>query len=270
MTCATSPRPRTPLLAALADADERFWRLVEFGARWQDDANDPARARAALERARALKRDDVVVLDRLVALYRGGHGRRVARDESADRGLTRDARDRAERYFALGKRCIGELRKDDLGLQLFDLALESDPTMLEPLAVVARVLADRQEWSQLEQAYRRMLDRVDHIPKGPVRTDVTFELCRRLGLLFRDHLEDPALGLDAFEDAVLAKPTDLPMVLATAELARSLGKHDSAADHLATAAALDPRRAATYHDLFDAFQKLRRPDQAYEAASVTM
>ncbi len=170
----------------------------------------------------------------------------------------------------LGKRCIGELHKDDLGLQLFDKALESDPTMLEPLAVVARVLAERQEWSQLEQAYRRMLERVDHIPEGPVRRDVTFELCRRLGLLFRYYLEDPALGLDAFEDALHAKPTDLPMVLATAELARKLGKLDCAAHHLAEAAALEPRRAATYHELFDAFQKLRRPDHAFQAASVTM
>ncbi len=85
-----------------------------------------------------------------------------------------------------------------------------------------------------------MLERVDHMPQGPIRTEVTFELCRRLGLLFRDHLEDPALGLDAFEDAVHAKPTDLPMVLVTAELARSLGKHDRAALHLAEAASLDP------------------------------
>ena len=184
--------------------------------------------------------------------------------------LTRDPRERAERYYALGKQCLGELRKDDLGLELFDLALESDPTMLEPLAEIAKVLGARQEWSQLEQAYRRMLERVDQIPEGPVRTEVTFELCRRLGLLFRDHLEDPALGLDAFEDAVHAKPTDLPMVLTTAELARSLGKHDRAALHLAEAAALDPARVDTFHDLFEAFQKLRRPDQAFQAAGVTM
>jgi hypothetical protein len=33
---------------------------------------------------------------------------------------------------------------------------------------------------------------------------------------------------------------------------------------------LDPARVATFHELFESFQKLRRPDQAYQAASVTM
>ena len=259
------------LLAALPDDDERFWRLVEFGTRWHEDARDPSRARGSFERARAIKEDEPTVLERLVKLYdeAGMTSEALATGRRAAE-LTRDPRERAERYFALGKRCINELRKDEAGLALFDLALESDPTMLEPLALVARVLADRQEWSQLEQAYRRMLNRVDAIADGPARRDVTFELCRRLGLLFRDHLEDPGLGLDAFEDAVHAKPKDLPMVLTTAELARSLGKYDRAAHHLAEAAALEPRRAATYHDLFDAFQKLRRPDQAFQAASVTV
>ena len=259
------------LLATLADADERFWRLLEFGGRWQDEAGDPQRARAAFERARALKPDEPAVLEKLAAIYRvSGMATEALMTGQRLAALTRDPRERAERYFTLGQQCIHELRRDELGLELFDLALESDPTMLEPLALVARVLADRQEWSQLEQAYRRMLGRVDHIPEGTVRTEVTFELCRRLGLLFRDHLEDPALGLDAFEDAVHTKPADLPMRLATAELARSLGKHDRVAIHLAEAAALDPGRVATFHELFEAFQKLRRPDQAYQAASVTM
>ena len=118
--------------------------------------------------------------------------------------------------------------------------------MLEPLALVARVLADRQEWSQLEQAYRRMLERVDHIPEGPVRTEVTFELCRRLGApLPRSPRGPRRSALDAFEDAVHAKPADLPMRLTTAELARSLGKHDRAALHLAEAAL--PRSRAGRH-----------------------
>jgi tetratricopeptide (TPR) repeat protein len=259
------------MLATIATPDERYARLFAFAVRWQDEARDPARARAGFERARALKPDDTALLERLAALYQGaGMLAEALVTQQKLAGMARDPRERAERYFALGKQCIGELRKDELGLELFDLALESDPTMLEPLALVARVLADRQEWSQLERAYRRMLERVDKIPRGVTRTEVTFELCRRLGMLFRDHLDDPALGLDAFEDALRTKPTDLPTVLLTADLARALGKYDRAAVHLASAAALEPSRAATYHDLFETFQKLRRPDQAFQAATVTM
>src|SRR5262249_7075549 len=148
-------------LATLTDPGEHYARLFAFAVRWQDEAKDSARARAAFERARALKPDDAAVLERLGSLYQdAGMVAEALVTQQRLAAMTRDPRERAERYFALGKQCIGELRKDELGLELFDLALESDPTMLEPLAVLARVLADRQEWIQLEQAYRRMQGRV--------------------------------------------------------------------------------------------------------------
>ncbi|MFT3772887.1 MAG: hypothetical protein QM820_46470 [Minicystis sp.] len=259
------------VLATLRDADDRFEHLLRFGARWQDQAADTARARAAFERARDLRPEDLGVLEKLRALYEQlGAVPEILATRTRIAELTRDPHARAERYFSLGQYCLFELRREEMGLSLLDKALESEPTMLEPLAVIARVLADKQEWSELEQAYRRMLDRVDHMPAGPIRTEVTWELCRRLGNTFRDHLDDPALALDAFEDAVHAKPNDLATRLTTAEIARSLGKNDRAAAHLEAAAALDPGRVATFHDLFECFQKLRRPDQAYHAACVSM
>ncbi|APR76116.1 Gluconokinase [Minicystis rosea] len=259
------------VLATLRDEDDRFTHLLTFGARWQGQANDVARARATFERARDLRPDDLRVLEKLRAVYeQAGAAAELFATRLRIAELTRDLHARAEQYFALGQHCLFELRREELGLELLDKALESDPTMLEPLAVIARVLADKQEWSELEQAYRRMLDRVEHTPEGPTRTEVTWELCRRLGNTFRDHLDDPALALDAFEDAVNAKPNDLATRLTTAEIARSLGKNDRAVAHLETAAALDPSRVATFHDLFECFQKLRRPDQAFQAASVSM
>jgi len=259
------------VLATLGDDEARFEHLVRFGARWQDEAADAVKARAVLERAKELRPDDVGVLLRLRRIYEQASAvPEVLATRRRLCELSRDPRARAEGYFELGQYCLFELRREELGLELLDKALAADPTMLEPLAVVARVLADKQEWSELEQAYRRMLDRVDHMPAGPIRTQVTWELCRRLGIMFRDHLDDPALALDAFEDAVHAKPEDLSTRLTAAEIARSLGKNDRAAVHLEAAAALDPARVATFHELFESFQKLRRPDQAYQAAGVTM
>ena len=259
------------LLAMLDTAEERFVLLMEFGARWRDAAGDVARARVVFERAREIRPDDLGVLGRLRGVYEAaGSVPDVLATRQRIAELTNEPRARAEAWFDLGKYCIFDLRRDELGLEHLDRALESDPTMLDPLALVARVLADRQEWSQLEQAYRRMLERVERIPKGAIRTEVTWELCRRLGVLFREHLEDPSLALDAFEDAVHEKPADLGTRLTAADLARSIGKHDRAAVHLEVAAALDPGRVATFHELFEVFQKLRRPDQAYEAACVSM
>jgi tetratricopeptide (TPR) repeat protein len=259
------------VLAALREAEDRFANLLAFGTRWQEKAGDLTRARAAFERARDLRPEDTGVLERLCALYeQAGAVTEALATRQRLAELTRDPHTRAERWYALARYCLTDLRREELGLSCCDRALESDPTMLEPLALIAQVLADKQEWSELEQAYRRMLDRVQHMSPGPIRTQITWELCRRLGNTFRDHLDDPALALDAFDDAVHAKPNDLGTRLTAAEIARSIGKSDRAAVHLEAAAMLDPGRVATFHELFECFQKLRRPDQAYQAACVTM
>jgi cellulose synthase operon protein C len=275
------------LLATMTDPEERFARLLEFGARWQWVADDIAeggaesaregraamldRARLTYERAREIHPDDLAVLERLRRLYEEANAIEEAIAIRRTMGdLTADPRARAEQYFSLGKYCFDELKREELALSLFDLALDSDPSLLEPLALIAQFFAERQEWSELERAYRTMLERAQRIQKPAVRSEVTWELCRRLGLLFRDHLEDPALALDAFEDAVAEKKADLSGRLIAADLARALGRHDRAVIHLQAASALDPSRAATFHALFDAFQKLRLPDQAFAAASIAV
>lgn len=258
------------LLATLGE-EARRERILDYAARWEQAEGGASRARALYERAREMRPDDLTVLDKLVELYRAASliEEALATERRAAE-LTADPRRRAERYAALARVCLNDLKREEAALALLDLALESDPSMLEPLAVIARVLAERQEWSELERAYRKMLERTERIAVPEVRADVTWELCRRLGLLFRDHLEDPALALDAFEDAVSERPNDLSGRIIAADLARSLGKHDRAAAHLVAAARLDPSRVATFHDLFEAFQKLRLPDRAYAASCVTM
>ena len=114
-----------------------------------------------------------------------------------------------------------------------------------------------------------MLERAPHIPEDDVRVEVTWELCRRLGTLFRDHIEDPALALDAFEDAIEAKPDDVATRMTAASLARQINAPERAVPHLQALAALDPGRVETFHELFELFQRLRRPDQAFTAACVT-
>jgi hypothetical protein len=258
-------------LLAMTQAPElRFSMLLTSAARWKAASGDPARILQTLERACELRPDDLGVLEQLRDAYDAAGATQnafAARRRIAD--CTHEPRARAERYFELAQMCFAEPGREDLGLELADRALASDPTMLDPLTVVARVLAERQEWSELARAYRRMLGRVERIPKGPVRTEVTWELCVRLGLVFRDHLEDEALSLDAFEDAVAEKPRDLRARLIVIELARKLGHPSRAVGHLIAAAELDAHRAQTFHDLFEVAQKTRLADQAYHAAAVT-
>jgi tetratricopeptide (TPR) repeat protein len=258
------------LLATLFDPNERFGRLVAFAERWETSA-DTGRARLLLTRALELRPDDIELLIKLRPLCEAAGEtdrslamlRRIAE-------LTQHPRARALRYFELGERTLKEKPgAEDAALELFDLALDSDPTMLKPLEIVARLLAERQEWSQLERAYEKMIARVQVAPDAQIKREVTFELYRQLGLLRRDHLEDFALSLEAFERSIAIKQ-DVTTRLIAADLAKRIGNSDRAIVHLQAVARLDPSRVATFHDLFEEFQRQRRPDQAYCASCVTV
>ena len=241
--------------------------------RWQDDAGDPARARAALERARELQPGRLGVLARLAGALRGGRRRRRRRSRRGA-GSPSSRRDSARARRAATSSSAQYCSTTEARGARARAASTSRSRATRRCSSRSRcgaLLADRQEWSELEQAYRRMLDARRGSPRPEVRTEVTWELCRRLGLLFRDHLEDPALALDAFEDAVDDKPGDLPSRLIAAELARSLGELRARRRRTSRPRRRSiPARVATFHDLFELFQKLRRPDQAYPAACVTM
>ncbi|WP_437475569.1 hypothetical protein WME75_23565 [Sorangium sp. So ce1014] len=260
------------------DAD-RFALLVRFAEHWEIVAGDPERAQQLLERARELDPDDAAVLRSLGRLYQAAGD--LAASLDARRCLAElvpDPRQRAVALLELARAAIqGEARatltevtREQDGIDLLERALDADPTFLDPLALIAILLSARQEWGELELAYRRMLDRAQRIPGLRVRSDVTWELCRRLGMLFRDHLEDPSSALEAFEGAVAERPDDVPGRLSAASLARSAGRIERAAAHLQAAAVLDPGNVQVFHDLFDTFQKLRRVDQAWAAASVAV
>ncbi|WP_437497048.1 tetratricopeptide repeat protein [Sorangium sp. So ce1099] len=261
-----------------ADAD-RFGLLVQLAERWEIIAGDADRARELLERARELRPDDAAVLRSLGRLYEEAGDLDASLDARRRLiELVEDPRQRAASLLELARTAIqGEARatltevtREQAGIELLERALDADPTLLDPLALIAVLLSARQEWGELELAYRRMLDRAQRIVDPRVRSDVTWELCRRLGLLFRDHLEDPGSALDAFEGAVAERPDDVAGRLSAASLARSAGRFERAAAHLQAAAVLEPGNVQVFHDLFDTFQKLRRTDQAWSAASVAV
>src|SRR5262249_46771409 len=82
--------------------------------------------------------------------------------------------------------------------------------------------------------------------------------------------DDLELALDAFEDALEVKPDDVGDLRIAAQLARAASQPARAIPHLQALAALAPSEAGTYHELFEVFQRTRRLDEPYSAASVTM
>jgi tetratricopeptide (TPR) repeat protein len=255
------------LLESITDDAERFDRLLQFAERWDAVASDAARARSTFERARALRPDDLGVLAKLRRLYEQANeiDRAIAtRRRIAE--LTLEPRERARAFLELGEYVL-ELGQEETAIELYELAAESDPSRLEPLDAIVRILSERQEWGAIEALYRRTLARLDELPASEAKSRAASEISRKLGLLFRDHLEDPTAALTYFERAADERPDHLGGHLVVAALARETGNLERALPRLREAARLDPGRLETFHDLFEVAQKLRLPDVAFTAAA---
>lgn len=257
------------LLDRVTSTEERVVALLSFARSWLHDANEPLRARALLDEARALSPREPEVLRALLEL--------AERDRRADdivelrkllAELEPDAVRRAAALLELGRELVSALRREDDALDVLEAALEANPSELEPLVLLAQVLADRQEWSELEGAYHRMLERLPRVEPAEVHRTVEAEIARRLGNLLRDHLEDEAGALAALERAVSADPADLDTRRAAAELARSLGEHRRALNHAQYVAERSPRAVKDLRRLFDLLLKCELVERACHVAEV--
>jgi tetratricopeptide (TPR) repeat protein len=257
------------LLDRVTTTDDRVVALSSFARSWLHDADEPLRARALLEEARALAPSDPEVLRSLLEL--------AERDRRADdivelrkllAELEQDPIRRAAELLTLGRELVSVLRREDDALHVLEAALEAHPSELEPLVLLAQVLADRQEWSELEGAYHRMLDRLPRVEPAEVHRAVEAEIARRLGNLLRDHLEDESGALSALERAVAAQPSDLDSRRAAAELARSLGEHRRALAHAQFVAERSPRTVKDLRRLFDLLMKCELVERACHVAEV--
>jgi golgin subfamily B member 1 len=257
------------LLDRVTTTEDRVVALLSFARSWLHDADEPLRARALLEEARALAPSDPAVLRPLLEL--------AERDRRADdvvelrkllAELEQDPIRRAAALLELGRELVSVLRREDDALHVLEAALEAHPSELEPLVLLAQVLADRQEWSELEGAYHRMLERLPRVEPTEVHRAVEAEIARRLGNLLRDHLEDESGALAALERAVAAEPADLETRRAAAELARSLGEHRRALSHAQYVAERSPRAVKDLRRLFELLMKCELVERACHVAEV--
>ncbi|MFO0548271.1 MAG: hypothetical protein U0271_07795 [Polyangiaceae bacterium] len=258
------------LLARLEEGGDVVAALVVFGRMWMRDLGDMLRARERLESAHAREPARREVAEMLLEL-----ALKDGRDEDAftlRKNLAEtepDAKRKGAELFALGRDLLVK-KRDDEALDLLEGALEADPTSLEPLAILSRMLGERQEWAELEGAYRRMLSRAERVSEKELRDALVHELEKRLGVLLLEHLEDPNGALEALENAVRVRPSEAGTRRAVAELALKLGEADRAREQLMALVALDPTDTTALHFLFDIYKKRDQLERAFEVASVLM
>ncbi|MBM4374667.1 MAG: hypothetical protein FJ095_06255 [Deltaproteobacteria bacterium] len=259
------------LLAALEpDSEERVERLLEFGERALENEN-LEHARSRFSAARSAAPSDVRPLERLLALAEQADERDTIlslRAELIDH--LSDPAERARASLNLATLCIESGDHEEQALQLLERALDDAPGELEALETLASILAENQEWAELERIYRKVIAAYEPYvtDEGVPERIVLAELHRKLALLFRDHLEDPEHALAALDEEFALRPDDLKGRLLAAELATELKQPAQALVHLRYASELDPLHVETYRRLHALGQQFSEPETAYLAASV--
>ena len=74
----------------------------------------------------------------------------------------------------------------DRAVELFNEALDLNPSYLEAFERINKILTAQKDWKQLERAYRKMLHRCRRRSANP---DLEFNLWHNLGLIYRDRLQ---------------------------------------------------------------------------------
>jgi golgin subfamily B member 1 len=117
------------------------------------------------------------------------------------------APERAKYYVTAGKIAQNELKDDTAAVELFGLALESQPDDFVTLDRLYGILSARQAWTQAESTVRRLIDQL----KAAGRTDdatVMVPLWRRLGEIYRLGLRNLNGAAEAYRECARLAPGD--------------------------------------------------------------
>jgi len=205
---------RARLIDLLAE-DERFDALMLQAKLCREKISDPYRAVDALSEARRLKTDDVGVLSQLSELYQETSQHAKAVDVLND-------------LLAVTKVPV---KRRDLGLQIanveeaqnnwnkavdaLNIALDADPLYVKAFERLETLLAQHGKWQQLEENYRKMIER---LPKDSSQRIARAVLWKALGDLYRMKLKSHDGARTAYEVVLKLKPEDHAVATTLAQL----------------------------------------------------
>lgn len=247
---------------ARTDLDAKVRELAAIAKMWLDEAGSAKLAIPTLERWRAL-REDAEVLELMVRALTDGE--RHAAANEARKQLAAMLEDqparRARVLLAAARTALEHLPQGGDAVALARAALEVDPTALEALEVAAGLLGKKRRWAELAELYEVLLEH----SADPI---VSWDIAKKLGLLYRDELDDAQGAKRGFAAAVDKKPEDVELRFWLAELAEAERDARSAADHMRAAAEQAADRPDIFRRALFCFEKSGEADSAWNAAAV--
>ncbi|MCG5052970.1 MAG: hypothetical protein KA712_08415 [Myxococcales bacterium] len=212
---------KTALLELVDSADERFTLMCEVGVLLRDKLADRQGAIGFFLRAAEIRPEDQHLLHLVLELH-------TAERRWADAVLilkrlaasTANAKVRSRALVAAGKICHVELDRPHEAVDLFEEALDVDPSDIKTFSRIVKIFTEQKAWQRLEAAYRRMIRRRGDPTSASERAALA-QLWRSLSAIHRSHLGDMNQASAALDTAAALERE--PSVVIPAPVAPSAG-----------------------------------------------
>ncbi|MFO0667853.1 MAG: hypothetical protein U0174_28125 [Polyangiaceae bacterium] len=250
------------ILDDLVDGTERFEMLNDIADVWSEKDKNPSKAIEALEEAKDINPTDIPLLNKLLTLYPQTES--WARMIDALQMLSEIEKDpiRKSKFVNMMAQLYRDKENDqDRAVELFNDALDLNPTFLEAFERINKILTNKKDWKGLERAFRKMLRRMS--AAGTQNPDLEWNLWHNLGLIYRDRLQDPASAIEAFKMATRYKPDEPVERQILAELYEVTDQVEAAIGEHWHVLQKDPMRVDPYRSLYRLALKLHDYDRAW-------
>jgi tetratricopeptide (TPR) repeat protein len=248
------------ILDSVVDGDERYAILSNIGDIWADKEKNPHKAIEALEEARELRPQDHVLLHKLLQLYQqAAEWQRMIDTLQAIAELEERPEIKARYVFTQAQICRDKLEDQDRAVELFNDALDLNPSYLEAFERINKVLTGQKNWKQLERSYRKMIHRI----AGKGNTDLEHTLWHQLGLIYRDRLQQPETAIEAFKMASVTKPDSTVIHQILAELYEVNERWDDGIVEQRILLVSDPLAIEPYRALYRLYLHKQSYDEAW-------
>ena len=250
------------ILDNVFDGEERFKVLNEIGEIWRDQDKNAAKAVEAFEEARDLQPNSHPLLHTLLALYQQTENWPKMIDTiQAISDLEKDPIRKSKFIYTMAQLYRDKENDQDRAVELFNQALDLNPTFLESFERINKILTGRKDWKELERAFRKMLKRL--APTSGQNADLEFNLWHNLGLIYRDRLHDSKSAIEAFKMATRYKPDEAVERQILAELYEATDQTESAIGEHAIVLQKDPMRVDPYRSLYKLYMRMHEYDRAW-------
>jgi tetratricopeptide (TPR) repeat protein/outer membrane biosynthesis protein TonB len=251
---------RRQILDSVLDPEQRYEILNTIGDIWADKEKNPHKAIEALEEARELRPNDHVLLHKLLTLYQAAaEWQRMIETLQAIAELEERPEIKARYIFTQAQICRDKLEDQDRAVELFNDALDLNPSYLEAFERINKILTNQRAWKQLERSYRKMIHRI----AGKGNTDLEHTLWHQLGLIYRDRLQQVDSAIEAFKMASVTKPDATVIHQILAELYEVNERWDDGIVEQRILLAADPLAIEPYRALYRLYLHKQSYDEAW-------